>query len=61
VALAGFDPREISVTATPREIIVKASHKLEQEKSSDKEASKLRWVCVQTGNKRQNACTAPYR
>jgi HSP20 family protein len=44
VALAGFDARDVSVTATPREIIVKASHKLEQQKSSGKEASKLRWT-----------------
>jgi HSP20 family molecular chaperone IbpA len=30
VALAGFEPAEVSVTATPREIIVKATHKSEK-------------------------------
>lgn len=39
VALAGFEPGDISVTATPREIIVKASHK-EERKEDDK---KVRW------------------
>jgi HSP20 family protein len=42
VALAGFEPGEISVTATPREIIVKAAHKRE-EKSSEEGETKLRW------------------
>jgi HSP20 family molecular chaperone IbpA len=31
VALAGFQPNDITVTATPREILVKAAHKHEQE------------------------------
>lgn len=40
VALAGFEPREISVTATPHEIFVKAEHESEDE--SDKGA-RLHW------------------
>jgi HSP20 family protein len=39
VALAGFEPSDITVTATPREVIVKAVHKLEK---TGQEA-KLRW------------------
>ena len=35
VALAGFEPEEISVTATPSEIIVKAEH---EEKKTDEKA-----------------------
>jgi len=42
VALAGFEPEEITVTATPREIIVKAAHKEEKESAGEKEA-KVRW------------------
>jgi len=41
VALAGFEPGEISVTATPREIMVKAAHE-HRAASGDGEA-KLRW------------------
>lgn len=36
VALAGFEAKEISVTATPREIIVKASHKHSRKEDKDK-------------------------
>jgi HSP20 family molecular chaperone IbpA len=43
VALAGFEPGEITVTATPREIIVKAAHKHER-KSAGKGEPKLRWT-----------------
>lgn len=42
VALAGFEPDEIAVTATPREIMVKAAHE-HSEKSAEEEASKVRW------------------
>jgi HSP20 family protein len=41
VALAGFGPNEIAVTATPREVIVKASH--EHRRSSDEKDAKVRW------------------
>jgi len=41
VALAGFDPKEITVTATPNEIVVKAAHE-RTESGSDDEA-KLKW------------------
>jgi HSP20 family protein len=41
VALAGFEPSEIAVTATPREIIVKASH--EHRQSSQAKEPKVRW------------------
>jgi HSP20 family molecular chaperone IbpA len=39
VALPGFEPKEISVTATPREIMVKAKH----EQTKGEEGAKLRW------------------
>ncbi len=42
VALAGFEPKDIDVTATPREIIVKAGHE-QKTKSADKEEGKCRW------------------
>lgn len=42
VALAGFEASEISLTATPREVMIKAKH--EHKKTSDeKEEPKLRW------------------
>jgi len=42
VALAGFEPGEINVTATPREILIKAAH--ERERQSAKEGDgKLCW------------------
>lgn len=40
VALAGFKPAEIEVTATPREIMIKGGHKSEQSAGSE---SKVRW------------------
>jgi HSP20 family protein len=40
VALAGFEPKEIDVTATPTEIMIKAAH--EQEDSGEKEDG-LKW------------------
>lgn len=45
VALAGFEPSEISLTATPREIMIKANHehtRKSQEKPQDKDAA-TRW------------------
>jgi len=42
VALAGFAPKEIDVTATPREIIVKAGHEQKSE-PNEKEDGKCRW------------------
>lgn len=39
VALAGFEPADIELTATPRELIVKAAHDYEK---SDKD-EKVRW------------------
>jgi HSP20 family molecular chaperone IbpA len=41
VALAGFEPSEIAVTATPRELIVKASH--EHRRPSQGKEAKVRW------------------
>lgn len=41
VALAGYEPDEVSVTATPREILVKAGH--EQRASGSDETEKSRW------------------
>jgi HSP20 family protein len=49
VALAGFEPGEIAVTATPQEIIVKAAH--EHEKKSDGgEDTQLRWSEFRSDN-----------
>jgi len=42
VALAGFEPEDIDVTATPREIIVKAGHEQESE-PVEKEDGECRW------------------
>lgn len=42
VALAGFDPKDLAVTATPREIIVKATHEYERKEPDDSE-TKIRW------------------
>jgi HSP20 family protein len=42
VALAGFEPEDISITATPNELIIKASHKDEQEAESDDDG-KVHW------------------
>lgn len=43
VALAGFESKDIDVTATPREIIVKARHEQESE-STNEEEGKCRWT-----------------
>lgn len=43
VALAGFEPAELKVTATPRQIMVKASHQ-HKAASTEKEESKVRWT-----------------
>ena len=40
VALAGFEPEDITVTATPRELIVKASR---SENSEDRNESRVCW------------------
>lgn len=40
VALAGFDAKDISVTATPRELIVKAAR---SESHAERESAKVRW------------------
>jgi HSP20 family protein len=49
VALAGFEPSEISVTATPREIIVKAVTE-HTRKSGSEERAKLRWSEFRSDN-----------
>lgn len=41
VAMAGFEPNEISVTATPGEIMIKAAHERRDSGSDEKE--RLRW------------------
>lgn len=43
VALAGFEPQDISVTATPRELMIKASHADKRKKTEDTDDAKLRW------------------
>jgi HSP20 family protein len=47
VALAGFEPTEIEVTATPREILIKGRH--ENERSAADE-SKVRWSELRSRN-----------
>jgi len=50
VALAGFEPDEITVTATPRELIIKASHKAERKESKDQDDVKVRWSEFQSND-----------
>jgi HSP20 family protein len=49
VAIAGFEPKEITVTATPREIIVKADR--ERESKSDTESpGEIKWTEFRSNN-----------
>lgn len=43
VALAGFESEDITVTATPNEVIVKASRKTEREDDETDEDARVRW------------------
>jgi HSP20 family protein len=43
VALAGFDVEDISVTATPNELIIKAARSVDEQDSSDTEGARVRW------------------
>jgi HSP20 family protein len=43
VALAGFEPADIAVTATPRELIVHAQTKAERAVEPKKEEGEIRW------------------
>lgn len=43
VALAGFEPEDITVTATPRQLIVKASHKDQRTDSDDSNGTRVCW------------------
>jgi HSP20 family molecular chaperone IbpA len=43
VALAGFEPEDITVTATPRQLIVKATRKDARKDSDDKFGTKVCW------------------
>jgi len=43
VALPGFEPDEINVTATPRELIIKAAHLRKHEKESEEKGAKVHW------------------
>lgn len=43
VALAGFEPQDISVTATPRELMIKASHADKRKKSDENDGAKVHW------------------
>jgi HSP20 family protein len=47
VALAGFEPTEIEVTATPREILIKGRHENEQSAGDE---SKVRWSELRSRN-----------
>ncbi len=43
VELAGFDPDDISVTANPRELIVKAEHEFERREPESDRHETIRW------------------
>lgn len=43
VALAGFEPKDITVTATPRELIIKAAHREERTHDDDDKDAKVHW------------------
>lgn len=43
VALAGFEPEEVAVTVTPRELIVKAVHEATQEEGPEPRRKQTRW------------------
>ena len=43
VALAGFEPEDVTVTATPREIIIKASRKDEKSEAKDDDTTTVHW------------------
>jgi HSP20 family protein len=49
IALAGFEPGEITVTATPREIIVKAAHK-DEKKSAGETKTMTCWSEFRSNN-----------
>jgi HSP20 family protein len=49
VALAGFEPGEITVTATPREVLVMAARKHEQQSPGEGEP-KVRWTEFRSDN-----------
>ena len=50
VALAGFEPGDIEVTATPSELIVKASHQSKQAEKEKSENGKIRWSDFKSEN-----------
>jgi HSP20 family protein len=43
VAVAGFEASEVAVTATPRELIVKAQHKVERKEKGTPKKDQTRW------------------
>ncbi len=43
VALAGYEAKDISVTATPRELIIKASHKDKEENRDEDDDTRILW------------------
>ena len=43
VAMAGFEPDQITVTATPRELIVKGVHEAEQKKTTEDDLGRVLW------------------
>jgi HSP20 family protein len=43
IALPGFKADEINVTATPRELIIKAAHLVKREKESEGKGAKVHW------------------
>ena len=50
VALAGFEADDITVTATPRELIVKAARKHEKKEAEDRDGTKVRWSEFQSND-----------
>ena len=50
VALPGFEPADIAVTATPRELIVKAARESERRQPAKGKAGKVRWSEFRSDN-----------
>jgi HSP20 family protein len=50
VALAGFDSKDVTVTATPRELIVKASRSKEHKENKKSKGVKVRWSEFQSND-----------
>ena len=50
MALAGFEPSEVQVTVTPRELMVEASHKASTSGSNGEGKGEVRWSELHDAN-----------